>query len=108
MSLRLSHTMNSAALRGRAGIVCTGMTQSASQPGQTAVAAGRARTRSRCALRAPTASAGHWRSSDSLIRTARGTVFEGPFVDGKSNGRFVTRWADGSTRTETYIAGEIQ
>ena len=70
MSLRLSQTMNLAAARGPAGIVCTGMTQSASQPGQTTVLAGRARTRSRCALRAPTASAGHWRTSVSLIRTA--------------------------------------
>ena len=42
MSLRLSQTMKRAAARGPAGIVCTGMTQSASQPGHTTVLAGRA------------------------------------------------------------------
>ena len=66
MSLRLSQTMKRAAARDPAGIVCTGMTQSASQPGQTTVLAGRARTRSRCARLRPTG------GNDGMLRTASG------------------------------------
>ena len=45
---------------------------------------------------------GHW--IERFVRH----VWEGPYVDDKQHGRWVIRYADGRTQTETYIAGEIQ
>jgi len=55
MSLRLSHTMNDFGACGPVAIVCTGIEHSRSQPGQIALAAGRAFASNPCVFRAATA-----------------------------------------------------
>jgi len=69
VSLRLSHTMNDVGARGPVRTVYTGIMHSRSQPGQIALAAGRAFASNPCDFMATTAAAGHWPISSALTNT---------------------------------------
>ena len=45
----------------------------------------------------------HW-----VLRDGNGAVQEGPFVDDERHGRWVYRSADGTTTTQTWVAGVLE